>query len=301
MGKDSLYGFAIIAGVFGAFLASNSLAEHLVDGFLAQFVLSFALLVGLLIVASIGYLVLCFREGSREWRREKILKNPIEQRQINLKIIEEAQRKQYEHALTKASSIISDHIATLARRRDALVHKDHYGSIDNSKWNIEINHFTANVLQPQLSGDHFRRIKARNLAVISETINRLIDEHERTRPHSDEVPPGISPLDFEGLCARVLRECGWDASTTQGSGDQGADVVAQKSGKRLVVQCKIYTGVVGNKSVQEVLGAKSYYNAHFTAVVCTTQYTKSATQLAQVSGVALLHFNELRNYAQSIM
>ncbi|RDW13583.1 restriction endonuclease [Paracoccus thiocyanatus] len=287
MGKDSLYGLAVIAGVFVVFLVSSSLADHLVDGFVAQFALTFALFVGFFIVAAIGYLVVAFREGSREWKREEIFEDPIDQRQINLKIIEEAHRKQYGNAVTKATSIISDHIETLARRRDALIRKDHYGVIDNSKWNIEINHFIANVIQPQLSGDYFRRIEMRNPSVISETINRLIDEHERTRPHSDEVPPGISPLDFEGLCARVLSECGWDASTTQGSGDQGADVVAQKNGKRLVVQCKIYTGVVGNKSVQEVLGAKSYYNADLTAVVCTTQYTKSATQLAQVSGVAI--------------
>lgn len=300
MNKESLYGLAIAAGGFVVFLVSNTLAEHIVDGFLAQFALAFALLVGFFILAFLAYAVIVSRKDSKEWKREETCENPIDQRQINLKIIEEAHRKQYEHAVAKTESIISDHIETLGRRRDTLVRKDHYGVTDVSKWNIEINHFTANVIQPQLSEDYFRRIETRNPSIISETINRLIDEHERTRPYSDEVPPGISPLDFEGLCARVLRECGWDASTTQGSGDQGADVVAQKRGKTLVVQCKIYTGVVGNKSVQEVLGAKSYYNADLTAVVCTTQYTKSATRLAQASSVSLLHFNELRNYAQSI-
>lgn len=110
----------------------------------------------------------------------------------------------------------------------------------------------------------------------------------------------MTPLEFEGTCAAVLRRLGWDASTTKGSGDQGADVIATKDGRRLVLQCKLYTGVVGNKSIQEVIAAKLFYKADIAAVVCNSSYTKSATMLATSSGVETLTYSELRSWAAGL-
>lgn len=77
------------------------------------------------------------------------------------------------------------------------------------------------------------------------------------------------------------------------SGDQGADVIAQRNGTKVVVQCKMYSLPVGNKAVQEAIAAKQHYLADEAWVVTNNTYTKSAKQLAISSGVKLLHHNRL--------
>jgi restriction system protein len=80
---------------------------------------------------------------------------------------------------------------------------------------------------------------------------------------------------------------------TKGSGDQGIDIIATKDGVVVVLQCKRYSGSVGNKAVQEVLGGKEMIKANHAAVVTNSTYTKSARQLAANSGVMLIHFDQL--------
>lgn len=67
----------------------------------------------------------------------------------------------------------------------------------------------------------------------------------------------MDPLDSERHCAILLENGGWTTRLTPATGDQGADVVAEKEGIRMVVQCKLYSQPVGNKAVQEVFAAKT--------------------------------------------
>jgi HJR/Mrr/RecB family endonuclease len=93
--------------------------------------------------------------------------------------------------------------------------------------------------------------------------------------------------------AQELNDFGWEARTTKASGDQGVDVIATKGGKRVVLQCKLYTSAVGNAAVQEIFAAKQHERADYAAVVTSVTYTKSARQLASTTGVLLLHHDEL--------
>jgi restriction system protein len=86
---------------------------------------------------------------------------------------------------------------------------------------------------------------------------------------------------------------GWNTTVTKASGDQGADVVADKSGVRIVLQCKLYSGPVGNKAVQEAFTAQRHYAVHRSAVVTNAEFTKSARELASTTGVLLLHYSDL--------
>jgi restriction system protein len=54
-------------------------------------------------------------------------------------------------------------------------------------------------------------------------------------------------IEYETFCAEVLRRAGWNARVTIATGDQGTDIVAERDGKRVVVQCKFYTKPVSNK------------------------------------------------------
>lgn len=103
----------------------------------------------------------------------------------------------------------------------------------------------------------------------------------------------MSPEEFEHYCACVLRERKWDARVTQFSGDQGVDIVAEKRGMRIVLQCKKYAKPVGNRAVQEVVAGIAHQNAQRGVVVTTSGYTSSALKLAASNQVLLLHHTDL--------
>ena len=119
-------------------------------------------------------------------------------------------------------------------------------------------------------------------------------------PKSESVEPSssISPYDYEEKIGQKFRILGWKALVTKGSGDQGADVIIEKSEHRGVVQCKMYSQPVGNKAVQEVHAAKSYYDATFAVVVSNQDYTPSARMLATKLGVYLINDSDLRNFSE---
>lgn len=104
----------------------------------------------------------------------------------------------------------------------------------------------------------------------------------------------IDPIEFERRCAEALRLAGWGARTTKGSGDQGVDVIAERGSIRLAIQCKRYGKTVGNKAVQEALSGKVFYDAEYGIVVSNAEFSPSARQLAAKTGIALMHFTDLR-------
>ena len=141
--------------------------------------------------------------------------------------------------------------------------------------------------------------------IINEKINDLLrifsakglDASEIYSSDNDALESFLTPLQFEQRVADEFQRLGFTSYTTKGSGDQGADVIADYNGTVHVVQCKMYSGTVGNKAVQEVYAAKGFYNADGAVVVTTGIYSKSANSLAQKLGVILIHYDDLKNAA----
>lgn len=104
----------------------------------------------------------------------------------------------------------------------------------------------------------------------------------------------MTPEEFEHYCAAVLREMKWKARVTQASGDQGVDIVADKRGMRIVIQCKKYSKPVGNRAVQEIVAGIAHEGARRGVVVTTSDYTPAAVRLAASNQVLLLHHADLR-------
>ena len=52
----------------------------------------------------------------------------------------------------------------------------------------------------------------------------------------------MTPEEYEHLVAEVLRSEGWDAHVTPYVRDYGLDVIAERDGRRLGVQAKMYGG-----------------------------------------------------------
>src|SRR3989344_4801870 len=105
----------------------------------------------------------------------------------------------------------------------------------------------------------------------------------------------MTGVEFETHIAKVLREKGYDVVGTPATGDQGADLIAKINGKIIVIQAKRYLGTVGNKAVQEVVGALNYYGGTEGWVITNSLFTPSAKALAQKNSIKLIDGITLKN------
>lgn len=103
-------------------------------------------------------------------------------------------------------------------------------------------------------------------------------------------------IDFEHWCAARIEEQGWNVRVSNASGDQGIDIEAMKDGILVAIQCKRYTGAIGNKSVQEAYTGATHYRADRAVVIGTGGYTKAAIELATNTGVILLDAENIATF-----
>lgn len=101
--------------------------------------------------------------------------------------------------------------------------------------------------------------------------------------------------DFEKFLKDVFLRLGYHVALTQQTRDQGADLIIEKELVKIVVQAKFYGNTVGNKAVQEVIAAKSYYDADSCMVVTNNTFTSSAYELAKANRVRLVDGKELNS------
>ncbi|WP_413560737.1 restriction endonuclease [Bdellovibrio sp. HCB209] len=115
---------------------------------------------------------------------------------------------------------------------------------------------------------------------------------------------------FEEHVAGILRSVYGNAETTANlkargeippmSGDKGADIIfyrttAMTSVKKVLVQCKYYSGKVDIKAVHEVVGAKAFYHADDLMVVTNSILTKEAMDLAIANCVQVIQGSDLKD------
>jgi len=124
-----------------------------------------------------------------------------------------------------------------------------------------------------------------------EFIETKINESDSKFDYSDDM----DPYDYEHLCAEEFKKNKWDAEATQGSSDQGVDVIATKDTRTLVAQCKRFMKPVGNKAVQEIVAGMKYYEATEGVVIAPNGYTNSAKNLAEANNIKLIHHSEIGN------
>lgn len=124
----------------------------------------------------------------------------------------------------------------------------------------------------------------------------------RTSPlrWDDATVDAMSGDEFGAFVAQVFRFQGWQVTLTQGSGDQGADVIAQKGSTRLCIQAKRYSTPVGNGAVQEAIAGKIYWDCNRALVVTSNTFTRSARELANKAHVELWDREALRRAVMSL-
>ena len=188
------------------------------------------------------------------------------------------------------------HVRTLATKRAHMLSPDEYGNVSEEAWDKHLNTFIKKTLLPEFQRRKVEHLLAKDpkryVARLRTRINRIIDRYQPAEP-AVELDDTMTGREFELYCRDVLQEAGWRAALTPGSGDQGADIIAEKEDRRVVIQCKFYNGTVGNKAVQEAYAAAAFQDAPYAVVVTNSVFTKSAHQLAHKNGVLLMHHTDL--------
>ena len=214
-----------------------------------------------------------------------------------------------EKVLRFSRAITSEHIHALYIKSRQLVSVDSYGRRDIGKYYSEIEYFIKEVifndyrilallrenknLADTVIDGIFDRTSGSLFSVLGSEIVKAVDLYADTVDTNEFNLAQINPIEFEILCQHKMNNAGWDSEMTKASGDQGADVVCKKNGRGLVLQCKLYSSPIGNKAVQEAFSAKQFYGLDHAAVVSNQTYTKSAQELSNMTGVLLLHYQDL--------
>ena len=111
---------------------------------------------------------------------------------------------------------------------------------------------------------------------------------------SIELIDEMSGHEFEIFLSDLYEKMGFTVEMTSATGDQGADLIAIKNGEKNIIQAKNYSNSVGNKAVQEVISAMSFYSGDRAIVVTNNFFTKSAIELAKAGNVELIDRDKLQ-------
>jgi restriction endonuclease len=193
----------------------------------------------------------------------------------------------------KIRNAIEQKKSALVRRRAQLVREDAYGKLQLERWIKEIEYFITNYIEPLLSTYELKIMNIDHQRIVAQ-IEKSVVHWSLEEPAFHAFSQTKTPAEFEVFCADQLRRGGWKARVIGQRGDQGADVMAEKHGLVVVVQCKRYAKPVSNKAIQEAAAARAHHKAHYSIVVTNSTYTPAAEQLAKTNSVLLLHYSDLQ-------
>jgi HJR/Mrr/RecB family endonuclease len=131
--------------------------------------------------------------------------------------------------------------------------------------------------------------------LIIELTNRLKDEFYKYYNKQDNSSYDfnldinhLSGIEFEQEIMSKLIWKWYVVQWTPRTGDQWADIIAQKEWRKYIIQAKRYSWNVWNWAIQEVIAALTYYGWDEWWVVTNSLFTNSAIALAQKWNIKLI-------------
>jgi hypothetical protein len=143
--------------------------------------------------------------------------------------------------------------------------------------------------------DYFRMIEYVNFVEDNLAYFKHLDDVDVSY-HDKEIAT-LSGEEFETLIKKLLENMGFDVSITKVSGDGGIDLIAYNPqpifGGKIVVQCKRWSGPVGEPVIRDLYGVVMSENANKGILITNSYFTSSAInfskgkQLELIDGIAL--------------
>jgi restriction system protein len=105
-------------------------------------------------------------------------------------------------------------------------------------------------------------------------------------------------VEFEGYVAARLGRAGWQVRFTPAVGDYGVDLIAEKNGQCVAIQCKRYGKPVGVAAVQQVVAGALHHGCTRSIVFSNQEFTSAAKQLAGTHRCQLIGRRVLQGWVQ---
>lgn len=126
-------------------------------------------------------------------------------------------------------------------------------------------------------------------AVVGLFLALLLSREVRRRPDASMMAiDAMTGTEFEDYVAARLRRAGWHVTFTSASGDYGVDLIAERDGKSVAVQCKRHGKPVGVAAVQQVVSGARHHGCTKSIVISNQEFTQAAKQLAFTHGCQLI-------------
>lgn len=110
----------------------------------------------------------------------------------------------------------------------------------------------------------------------------------------------MSGIEFEEFVGTLFRRAGYSVEHTKAVGDHGIDLILQKDGAQIVVQCKRWSNSIGEPIVRDFYGALVSSGAKYGCIVTTAQFTPQAIEFAKTKPIKLLDINALTQWINRI-
>lgn len=161
---------------------------------------------------------------------------------------------------------------------------------ESSDWERYAVMCNAHVIREERKEKEREQLES-DLDKINSNLNNVEMQIEEMMASAITTPNSFDNMDghqFEYFCADILRKNGFlNVSVTQGSGDHGIDILAEKDDITYAIQCKCYSCDIGNSAVQQAHTGKSIYHKDIAVVLTNRYFTTQAIQEANILGVKL--------------
>ncbi len=110
-------------------------------------------------------------------------------------------------------------------------------------------------------------------------------------------PPPADAADFRSHCIGLLDAAGWQTSVRPVAAQAMPDVVAERNGRVLALQCLPAMPAIDEEAIDRACMARERQQADSAAIVSNASFTAPAKRLALQTGIVLLHADELAAFA----
>lgn len=177
-------------------------------------------------------------------------------------------------------------------------------SLDNQIINLEfsIQEYMQTATEKQkdiLSGDFKKAMDTyhQEIATFKEQENR-----KKMMDQKVEQLYQLTPREFEEWTESLFKSLGFqNVVLTPQSGDKGLDLIAEKDGNKIAVQCKKFKGVVGSPVIQAFAGALQTAEIDKGYFITTGSYSVDAEKMAQDLPIELYDKNTLGDLIELAM
>jgi restriction system protein len=227
-------------------------------------------------------------------------------------VLRRRQDRSGKYALALELALDEIHAQALALRaaKSDSMQPDRYGTLHPDGWEREKALFVHSRLSPRLREAGHQDM----LPILMPAIDAEIERQTNASVETSSLTPFVSPdraydatatqeIDpdlstFATHCTSLLENAGWKTEPGTTGTVKGIDILAERDGRKLLLQCKGGGAPVGVEAVQQVFALKDRRRLDIAAIVTHAPFTRAAQQMASANGVHALHDDGLMQLIQ---